>query len=121
VSLLSVIAWEASRNTIRKPVSSPKWHACFAREGISRTPTTAGRSLVGHGAVRIPLRQLSQRNILEEAKRGLAANTQRSHEVLSHHVPSNFARVIRYGRGLMNWGLERDGGIAYRLYWFMKD
>jgi hypothetical protein len=67
------------------------------------------------------LRPVVRQAFLEEAKRGLAANTQRSHEVLSRHVPSNFARVIRYGRGLMNWGLERDGGIAYRLYCFVKD
>jgi ubiquinone/menaquinone biosynthesis C-methylase UbiE len=68
-----------------------------------------------------PLRQLSQRSILEEAKRGLAANTQRSHEVLSRRVPSILARVIRYGVGIMDWDLERDGGISYRLYCFVKD
>ncbi|WP_231989711.1 phthiotriol/phenolphthiotriol dimycocerosates methyltransferase [Mycobacterium sp. 852002-51057_SCH5723018] len=68
-----------------------------------------------------PLRQLSQRDILEEAKRGLEANTQRSHEVLSRRVPPILARAIRYGVGVMDRDLERDGGIAYRLYCFVKD
>lgn len=68
-----------------------------------------------------PLRQLSQRNILEEAKRGLAANTQRSHEFLSRRVPSFLARAIRYGVDAMDRDLERDGGISYRLYCFVKD
>jgi ubiquinone/menaquinone biosynthesis C-methylase UbiE len=68
-----------------------------------------------------PLRQLSQRDILEEAKRGLAANTQRSHELLSRQVPPFLARMIRYGVGIMDRDLERDGGISYRLYCFVKD
>jgi ubiquinone/menaquinone biosynthesis C-methylase UbiE len=68
-----------------------------------------------------PLRQLSQRDILDETKRGLAANTQRSHELLSRRVPQFVARAIRYGVGVMDRDLERDGGIAYRLYCFVKD
>jgi ubiquinone/menaquinone biosynthesis C-methylase UbiE len=68
-----------------------------------------------------PLRRISQRDILEETKRGLAANTQRSHEALSRRVPSFVARVIRYGVGVMDRDLEKDGGIAYRLYCFVKD
>jgi ubiquinone/menaquinone biosynthesis C-methylase UbiE len=68
-----------------------------------------------------PLRQLSQRDILEEAKRGLAANTQRSHELLSRRLSPFVARVIRYGVGVMDRDLERDGGISYRLYCFVKD
>jgi ubiquinone/menaquinone biosynthesis C-methylase UbiE len=68
-----------------------------------------------------PLRQLSQRNILDEAKRGLAANTQRSDELLSRRVPQFVVRAVRYGVGVMDRDLERDGGIAYRLYGFVKD
>ena len=68
-----------------------------------------------------PLRELSQRNILEEAKRGLAANTQRSHELLNRRVPQFVARAVRYGVGIMDRDLERDGGIGYRLYCFVKD
>jgi len=68
-----------------------------------------------------PLRQLSQRDILDETKRGLAANTQRSHELLSRRVPQFVARAIRYGVGVMDRDLGRDGGIAYRLYCFVKD
>jgi ubiquinone/menaquinone biosynthesis C-methylase UbiE len=68
-----------------------------------------------------PLRQLSQRNILDEAKRGLAANTQRSDELLSRRVPQFVVRAVRYGVGVMDRDLERDGGIAYRLYCFVKD
>lgn len=68
-----------------------------------------------------PLRQLSRRDILHEAKRGLEANTQRSHEVLQRRVPSFVARAIRYGVDRMDRDLERDGGISYRLYCFVKD
>jgi len=68
-----------------------------------------------------PLRQISQRNILDEAKRGLAANTQRTHELLSRRVPPFLARAIRYATGLMDRDLRRDGGISYRLYCFIKD
>lgn len=68
-----------------------------------------------------PLRQVSQRDILEEAKRGLAANTQRSHEVLSRRLSPLLARVIRYGVSVLDWDLARDGGISYRLYCFVKD
>jgi ubiquinone/menaquinone biosynthesis C-methylase UbiE len=68
-----------------------------------------------------PLRQISQRNIVDEAKRGLAANTQRSHEMLSRRVPPVLARAIRYATGLMDRDLRRDGGISYRLYCFIRD
>jgi len=68
-----------------------------------------------------PLRQISQRSILDEAKRGLAANTQRSHELLSRRVSPILARAIRYATGLMDRDLRRDGGISYRLYCFVKD
>ncbi|MCV7100452.1 phthiotriol/phenolphthiotriol dimycocerosates methyltransferase [Mycobacterium palustre] len=68
-----------------------------------------------------PLRELSRRDILEETKRGLAGNTQRSHEVLSRRVPQFVARAIRYGVDMMDRDLERDGGIAYRLFCFVKD
>ncbi|OBJ02810.1 methyltransferase [Mycobacterium alsense] len=68
-----------------------------------------------------PFRQLSQRDILDEAKRGLAANTQRSHELIQRRLPSFLARAIRYGIDRMDRDLERDGGISYRLYCFVKD
>ena len=67
------------------------------------------------------LRQISQRNILDESKRGLAANTQRSHELISRRVSPFLARLIRYGTDVMDWDLRRDGGISYRLYCFIKD
>jgi SAM-dependent methyltransferase len=68
-----------------------------------------------------PLRQISQRNILDEAKRGLAANTERSHEALSRRLPPFLVRGIRYGTDLMDRELRRDGGISYRLYCFVRD
>lgn len=68
-----------------------------------------------------PLREVSRRDIVDEARRGLEANTQRSHEVLSRRVPSFVARAIRYGVDFMDRDLERDGGISYRLYCFVKD
>lgn len=68
-----------------------------------------------------PLRQISQRNIVDEAKRGLAANTQRLHEQLSGRLPSFLARAVRFGTGLMDGDLRRGGGISYRLYCFTKD
>jgi ubiquinone/menaquinone biosynthesis C-methylase UbiE len=68
-----------------------------------------------------PLRQISQRDILDEAKRGLAANTQRSHELLSRRVSPILARAMRYATDFMDRDLRRDGGISYRLYCFVKD
>jgi hypothetical protein len=41
--------------------------------------------------------------------------------VLSRRVPQFAVREIRYGVGVMDRDLERDGGIAYRLYCFVKD
>ncbi|BBZ44552.1 methyltransferase [Mycobacterium parmense] len=68
-----------------------------------------------------PLRQVSRRDILEEAKRGLAANTRRSEELLNRHVPTFLTGFFRYFTGLMDKDLQRDGGISYRLYAFVKD
>lgn len=68
-----------------------------------------------------PLRQISQRSIVDEARRGLAANTQRSHEQLNRTVSPLLARLVRYGTDVMDWDLRRDGGISYRLYCFVKD
>ena len=68
-----------------------------------------------------PLRQISQRSIVDEAKRGLAANTQRSHELLSRRGSPVLARATRYATGLMDRDLRRDGGISYRLYCFVRD
>jgi SAM-dependent methyltransferase len=68
-----------------------------------------------------PLRQISQRDILEEAKRGLAANTQRSHELLGRRGSPIVAGAMRFATDLMDRDLRRDGGISYRLYCFIKD
>lgn len=68
-----------------------------------------------------PLREVSRRDILEEAKRGLAANTDRTHELISRKASPLVARVIRYGVDVMDWDLRRDGGISYRLFCFTKD
>ena len=68
-----------------------------------------------------PLRRISERHIDEEAKRGLAANTQRSQELISRRAPAFVQAVIRYGVGVMDWDIRRAGGISYRVYCFAKD
>lgn len=68
-----------------------------------------------------PLRQLSQRDILEEAKRGLAANTKRSQETLSRRLPPFLVGAIQRGVNVLDWDLRRSGGISYRVYCFVKD
>jgi SAM-dependent methyltransferase len=68
-----------------------------------------------------PMRQLSERNIVDEAMRGLAANTQRSEELLRRRMPPFLLGVVRYGVSALDWDLRRDGGISYRLYAFVKD
>jgi ubiquinone/menaquinone biosynthesis C-methylase UbiE len=68
-----------------------------------------------------PLRQISERNIVDEAKRGLAANTQRSQERLSHRMPPFLVAGIRHAVRVLDWDLRRSGGISYRLYSFAKD
>lgn len=68
-----------------------------------------------------PLRQISKRDILEEAKRGLAANTRRSEELLSGRLPSFAVSLVRHVVRVLDWDLRRDSGISYRLYAFVKD
>jgi ubiquinone/menaquinone biosynthesis C-methylase UbiE len=68
-----------------------------------------------------PLRKISQRDIEEECKRALAANTRRSQEKLAQRLPA-FANVfVRYGIAVLDWDLRRAGGFSYRLYCFAKD
>jgi ubiquinone/menaquinone biosynthesis C-methylase UbiE len=68
-----------------------------------------------------PLRQISERAIDEEAKRGLAANTQRTQEQISRRLPAFMNSLVRYGVGVMDWDLRRAGGFSYRVYCFAKD
>jgi SAM-dependent methyltransferase len=68
-----------------------------------------------------PLREVAQRDILEETKRGLAANTQRSEELLRGRLPSFLVGLLRQSVRVLDWDLERDSGIAYRLYTFVKE
>ncbi|MGP0078040.1 MAG: class I SAM-dependent methyltransferase, partial [Mycobacterium sp.] len=68
-----------------------------------------------------PLRKVSERAIDEEAKRGLAANTQRSQEQIGRRLPAFMNSLIRYGVGVLDWDLRRAGGITYRVYHFVKD
>jgi ubiquinone/menaquinone biosynthesis C-methylase UbiE len=67
------------------------------------------------------MRKISVRNITDEAKRGLAANTQRSQELLSRRVPPFLLGAIRYCVSVMDWDLRRAGGFTYRLYCFVND
>lgn len=68
-----------------------------------------------------PLRQMSERNIVDEARRGLAANTQRSQELLSQRVRPFLLGIVRSGVRVLDWDLRRNGGISYRVYCFAKD
>jgi SAM-dependent methyltransferase len=68
-----------------------------------------------------PLRKVSERAIDEEAKRGLAANTQRTQEQIGRRLPAFMNSVIRYGVGVLDWELRRAGGFSYRAYHFVKD
>ena len=68
-----------------------------------------------------PLRKLSERDIDEEAKRGLDANTQRTQQQISGRLPGFMNSLIRYGVGVLDWDLRRAGGFSYRVYHFVKD
>jgi SAM-dependent methyltransferase len=68
-----------------------------------------------------PMRLIAERAIDDEAMRGLRGNTQRSEEAISRRVPVFVFDVIRYGIGLLDWDLRRDGGYTYRMYCFAKD
>jgi SAM-dependent methyltransferase len=68
-----------------------------------------------------PLRQVSERDIDGEAKRGLDANTRRTQEEISRRLPAFMNSLIRYGVGVMDWDLRRAGGFSYRVYCFAKD
>jgi SAM-dependent methyltransferase len=68
-----------------------------------------------------PMRLVSEQVIDDEAKRGLAANTQRSQDLISRHVPAFWNGLIRCGVGVLDWDLRRAGGFTYRLYCFAKN
>jgi SAM-dependent methyltransferase len=68
-----------------------------------------------------PLRKISERDIHEECKRGLAANTRRTQEKLGHRLPAFMNALIRCGIGVLDWDLRRAGGFSYRVYHFVKD
>jgi SAM-dependent methyltransferase len=68
-----------------------------------------------------PLRKVSEKDIDEEAKRGLDANTQRTQRQISGRLPGFMNSLIRYGVGVLDWDLRRAGGFSYRVYHFVKD
>jgi SAM-dependent methyltransferase len=68
-----------------------------------------------------PMQLISERDIGEEAMRGLSGNTQRSQDLVSRRVPAFMLGVIRYGIGVLDWDLRRAGGFSYRMYCFAKD
>ncbi len=57
------------------------------------------------------LREVSERAIEEEAKRELAANTQRTQEQIGRRLPAFMNSLIRYGVGVLDWDLRRAGGV----------
>ncbi|HET7075380.1 MAG TPA: class I SAM-dependent methyltransferase, partial [Mycobacterium sp.] len=68
-----------------------------------------------------PLRKISERAIDDEARRGLAANTQRTQQQIGRRLPAFMNSLIRYGVGVLDWELRRAGGFSYRVYCFVKD
>jgi len=68
-----------------------------------------------------PLRRISERDIDDEALRGLKENTRRSQALLGRRMPVFLADIIGHGFSAMDWDLRRAGGISYRLYCFTKD
>lgn len=68
-----------------------------------------------------PLRLVSERDIHDEAMRGLRENTRRSQELLSRRMPVFLVEIIRQGFSVMDWDLRRAGGFSYRVYCFAKD
>lgn len=69
----------------------------------------------------IPLRKLAQRDIQDEAKRGLDANTRRSQEIIGRRAPSFLTGLTRYAVNVLDRDLKRGGGFTYRIYLFEKD
>jgi SAM-dependent methyltransferase len=68
-----------------------------------------------------PMRLISERDIDDEARRGVREITQRSQDRISRRVPVFLHGVLRYGIGVLDWDLRRAGGFAYRVYCFVKD
>ena len=68
-----------------------------------------------------PLRRISERDINDEAMRGLKENTRRAQAKLGRSMPSFLAGIVGRGFSVMDWDLRRAGGISYRLYCFTKD
>lgn len=83
-----------------------------------RIPHIAGWE---HVLTHSSLREIGQRDIEAEAKRGLAAITRRTQERVGRRSPKALAALARYGTKLMDRDLERDGGFTYRIYHFVKD
>jgi hypothetical protein len=69
----------------------------------------------------VPMRRVKERVILDEAIRGLRANTKRSHHIARRRLPAFLSGVIRYGYSVLDWDLRRAGGFTYRMYCFAKD
>ncbi|OBK19157.1 methyltransferase [Mycobacterium asiaticum] len=69
----------------------------------------------------IPLRKIAQRDIQDEAKRGLDGNTRRTQEMISRRAPAFLTGLTRYAVNAMDRDLKRGGGFTYRIYLFAKD
>ena len=92
--------------------------------GTSCTPTLVAIPLSPSGRqalADIPLRKIAQRDIDEEAKRGLDANTRRTQEKIGRRAPAFLAGLSRYAVNIMDRDLKRGGGFTYRIYLFEKD
>ncbi|BBX73779.1 class I SAM-dependent methyltransferase [Mycobacterium shinjukuense] len=67
------------------------------------------------------LRKVAVRDITNEAKRGLAANTRRTQEQIGRRAPAFLQALVRHGVRVLDWDLRRAGGFTYRVYCFAKD
>lgn len=68
-----------------------------------------------------PLRKIAQRDIQDEAKRGLDANTRRTQDIISRKAPAFLTGLTRYAVNVLDRDLKRGGGFTYRIYLFAKD
>ncbi len=70
-----------------------------------------------------PMRQLSQKVINEQVLRGLDSNTQRSRDLVAHHLPvylRQLGREVAAVHGTRAYRQLKKGNITYRMFCFTK-
>ena len=109
--------------TLSFPVSSPKWSACCAREGISCTGISDPAETVlppgRRTSANAPMRMLSQREINAELTRGMGLARDRSPRA---GIPANklAGTVVTVDGGNGGKDPAKRGSIRCRMYCFAK-